>query len=344
MVRLSLCWLAMMFVLGAHADPLADAIAAEEFRQITSVLVARDGDLTYERYFGDGAPAHLNNTRSATKTLVAMAIGAAIADGHIENVDAPVYDFFADDGPFRFDSDTKRAITLRDLLTMTSAYACNDNVWESPGNEEHMHPARRWRYFVLDLPLESDYVRNASGYGPFRYCTAGSFLLGQVIGEATGEPVDRYVESRLFAPLGIEAVNWYRSPSNEVQTGGGTELRSRDLLALGELLRGGGRHGSEQVLPAAWVDDMLTQHTRANERQHYGYQIWHENFACGADSVSGWYFAGNGGNKVVVVDELDLTVVVTATLYGTRGMHQQSTAIIERFVLAAQPECASPST
>ena len=322
-----------------RADPLAAAIAAEEFREITSVIAAVDGEITYERYFGDGSPTLLNDTRSATKTLVAMAIGAALDDGSLKSVTQPVFEFFAAEAPYRFDNDTKRAITVRDLLTMSSALDCNDNVWETPGNEEHMYPARRWTFFVLDLPTENGYQRGPDGYGPFRYCTAGSFLLGQVVERATGIAVDRYVEQQLFEPLGIASVSWPRSPSNEVQTGGGTRLNSRALLKIGELLRNDGMYGTDRLLPAAWVDEMLTKHVAANERQHYGYQIWHEDFACGKRTVSGWYLSGNGGNKVAIIDELDLTAVVTATLYGTRGMHQQSTDILEQHILAGLPAC-----
>lgn len=329
------------------ADPLTvdraaldAAIKKGRFREVTSVLVAHDGRVVFEAYWGAGGPDVLNDTRSAMKSLTAMAVGAAIADGHIGGVGEPAMAFFESERPFRFESDAKDSITLRDLLTMSSALDCNDNERSSPGNEEHMYPARRWLFFVLDLPVRDDYRRNERGYGPFRYCTAGSFLLGQVIERAAGERVDRYIERRLLEPLGIERIHWDRSPSREVMTGGGAELTSRALLSLGELVRQRGQHGGKQVLPARWIDEMLTAHVNANSEQDYGYQWWRREFTCGVGTVDGWYMSGNGGNKVAVIDALDLTIVVTARLYGTRGMHEQSTALIEDFVLAAAAGCA----
>ena len=323
-------------------ETLDARMAAGTYKEVTGVLVAADGQRVLERYFGAGGPEVLNNTRSATKSLTAMAVGAAIDDGALASVDVPVMSFFEAERPVRFGSDLKDQITVRDLLTMSSALDCNDSEWSSPGNEEHMHPARRWTFFVLDLPTKADYVRNEQGLGPFSYCTAGSFLLGQVIERAVGEPVDRYTERRLLKPLGIDQVSWYRSPSKEVQTGGGTELTGNALLALAELVRKDGRHGEKQLLSAAWIDEMLTEHLRANAEQGYGYQWWQRNFRCGAGTASGWYMAGNGGNKVVVFDDLDLSVVITARLYGTRGMHEQTTRLLEDEILAQLPACAGP--
>lgn len=61
--------------------------------------------------------------------------------------------------------------------------------------------------------------READGLGPWRYCTAGSFLLGQIVERAVGERIDSYVARRILDPLGIARAQWDRSPSGEFQTG-----------------------------------------------------------------------------------------------------------------------------
>ena len=308
---------------------LNEAIENNTFKNITSVLVASKGDLALEAYWNGANKNTLHDTRSATKSITAMAVGAAIDDGFISGVEESA---FASLNP-KTKVPGKLAVTIKDLLTMTSSLDCNDNDSNSPGNEANMYPQRKWLDFVTGLPIKDAYKKNANGLGAFSYCTAGSFLLGQIVQSAAKQPIDKYIEKRLFAPLGITNVHWDRSPSSEVQTGGGTELSSRDLLKLGELVRNGGVYKGQKILRKNWIDEMLTKHTAANDKQYYGYQWWHRDFKCGATSVSGWYMAGNGGNKLVVFKQLELTVLVTATHYGQRNMHQQTTKLIETFIL-----------
>src|SRR5262249_38126167 len=49
----------------------------------TSVLIVKSGKLVYEKYFGEGGRNVLNNTRSATKSITSLAIGAAIGDNSV---------------------------------------------------------------------------------------------------------------------------------------------------------------------------------------------------------------------------------------------------------------------
>ena len=84
-----------------RADALHAAIENQTFKEITSVLVSQNGTLIYEQYWGDGAIDYLNDTRSATKSLTAMAVGAAIMDGHIESVNDPAFVLFEAERPFR---------------------------------------------------------------------------------------------------------------------------------------------------------------------------------------------------------------------------------------------------
>jgi CubicO group peptidase (beta-lactamase class C family) len=336
--RIALClllWVACSRP-GAAFEGIAKAIERGDAPKTTSVLVMRGDAILYEQYFNGATAATRHNTRSATKSLTALAVGIALDRHLLPGLDAPAFAYLADLAPFEGAGPLKDAITIEDLLTMSSALDCNDDDEKSPGNEESMYPRQVWARFAVDIPVRADYQRDASGRGPFHYCTAGVFLLGQIVQRAAKQPIDQFMATYLFAPLGITTWEFARSPTGEVMTGGGLLLSSRDLAALARLVRDGGKAGSTQVLPAAFVRAATTVHrSNAFPGQDYGYLFWHRVYRASCASADGWFMGGNGGNAIVVLPALDAVVVITRTNYNTRGMHQQTTKLIEEQILPA---------
>ncbi len=313
---------------------MEQAIMADSFPNTTSVLLLQSDTLVYEGYFGYGDALLLNNTRSATKSLVSLVAGIAIEEGLLTE-DQPVFPLLSDLAPFAHDAPRKQQITVADLLSMSSALACNDNDGMSPGNEENMYPLRSWSRWAVDIPLREVYERDENGRGAFAYCTAGSFLMGQVLERVTGEKLDTYFKRVLFEPLGIDTWQWSRSPTGEFMTGGGLSLRARDLAKIGLMVLNDGMWGNQQVIPAAWVARVTSPVVVANPFQDYGYQFWRRTWQTGCGPLSAPYMSGNGGNNVLILPELDAVVVLTRQHYSRRGMHQQSTRLTENYVLRA---------
>ena len=169
----------------ARLAALDAAITSGQAPDTTSVLVVHQGVLVHEAYFNGADRMTLHNTRSLTKSVTAMLVGAAIDRGMIAGVKAPVLSFFPDRTPAHQGS-FKDAITLEDLLTMSAQWECDDNNQYSAGHEERMYVSADWTGFALDLP-ERGYAswttRPAdSPHGrAFAYCTANSFLLGAIV-------------------------------------------------------------------------------------------------------------------------------------------------------------------
>jgi len=331
-------------VQGLQLRELETQIAAGKFPKLTSLLVSREGHLLYEAYFGAGGRDHLNNTRSATKSLTALVVGRAIEDGKIENAEARVLPFFSDLAPSGGADPIKEDIRLKDLLTMSSAFAADDSDRGSPGNEDRMHEQKNWTRWIVDLSVRQDYQRNPSGYGPFRYATVNAVLAGQVVQRATGRPVDAYMADVLFTPLGITQYTFQKSPSGEVMTGGGIELRAIDLWKIGQLVLDGGRYAGRQLIPASWVTDCLTAHETdtGHPGTGYGYLFWHLDFPNGERRESGWYMAGNGGNMILMLPALKAVVVITRTAYNSPTARQDSFSMVSSFVLPALTRAALP--
>jgi len=319
---------------------MEEAIRKDEFKKITSILVARHGRLAYEKYF-EGDAQTLRDTRSATKTITGMLIGIAIDRKFIPNAQAPVLPFFPEKQPIQNPDPRKNRITIEDFLTMSSILECDDWNDFSRGNEERMYLIEDWVQFTLDLPVRG-FMSIAkkpedSPYGrAFSYCTAGASTLGAVLQKAVHQPLQDFAKQALFDPLGISNVQWVLSPTGIAQTGGGLRLQSQDLLKLGQLYLSGGKSPEgKQIVSPEWVKTSISPHAQIDDKTTYGYFWWLKSFQSGDANHFAYYMSGNGGNKVVVFADLDMVVVLTSTNYGTRGMHEQTDKLLTQYILAA---------
>ena len=319
--------LAALFALPAQAqEPDPDRAALDALPNARSVLLQRGGRVLVELYANGADAATLHDTRSVGKSVTAMLVAAAVQDGLVRR-DTPVFAAFADQAPIAHDGPAKRAITVQDLLTMSSALDCDDNQDASPGNEENMYPQPNWLRWAVDLPTRT-VARDAQGLGPWAYCTAGTFLLGQLLERRVPGGLEAWARHRLFEPLGIAPVQWHRSPAGETMTGGGLRLRTRDWAALMRLLQQRGEWQGRPVLAPEQVRTLLTVRRATPFGADYGELFWRRDFATACGSFSGWMMSGNGGNLVASFEALDAVVVLTRTHYNQRGMHAQSWAFV----------------
>ena len=316
------------------------AIGGGEFKKIGSVLIARHGQLVYEKYF-DGTAATVRDTRSATKSITSLLVGLAIQDKKLSGVDARILDLLPEHRRKLQNPDPrKEQITVEALLTMSSPLECDDWNDASRGNEERMYLIEDWAQFILDLPIRGRMrigeIPESPKYGRnFSYCTGGVFVLSEVLGRATGLRADKYAAEKVFAPLGITNATWVYSPLNIPQTGGGLRLCSLDLLKIAQLYLNGGKWNSKTIVNEPWVKASTTPHAEINDHQEYGYLWWLQTFNAGNRSYAAFFMSGNGGNKVLGFPTLDMAVAITSTNYNTRGMHEQTDRLLSEYILAA---------
>lgn len=326
---------------GISAQTLARmeaSIRAGDFKQVSSVLLARRGKLAYERYFDTDGVEGLRNTRSATKTVTGILVGIAIDHHLLPGVEARVLDYFPDKQPLQNPDPRKAQITIEDFLTMSSLLECDDENQFSRGNEERMYLVEDWVRFTLDLPIRGfpDWVPKpaASPYGrSWSYCTAGATALGPLLERAIRQAVPDFARDNLFTPLGITRVKWQFQPLGAAMTGGGLNLRSRDLLKLAQLYLNGGTWSGRHVVSADWVARSIAPHANAREDTDYGYLWWLPTYRANGRDFKCFAMFGSGGNKVYAFPAQELVVVVTTTNFRVAGAGALTDKLLTEYIL-----------
>ena len=280
----------------------SDAAAMPRFR---SLLVARHGKLVAENYFGGASSATVFDLRSVTKSVVSMLTGIAIQNGSLPDIDATVGAYI--DAPYSLDAGD-RAVSVRQLLTMSSRYQWNENSADDYNlwvlSTDHVQ-------FLLDR-------RQTDPAGTFTYNSAAVNLLGQVLQDAVAKPLPDFATEVLFQPIGITSVRWEDLEPNMVNAGSGIKMTATDLLRFGQLLLQRGRSASRQVVPESWIDAGTTP--QFNWREQYGAQrgttygyLWWVAQPPATVATFAW---GYGGQFAYVVPSLDLVVVATTEWQG----------------------------
>ena len=303
---------------------MADRLAANA--DMHAVLVARGGKLVFEWYFrgNDEVPGRffghrveyvtfdadtLHIMKSASKSVMSLAMGIAIGRGLIPSVNEPIFNFFPELSDLR--TPEKDRIQLLHALTMSMGLKwveATPATGDYNNDEARMHTAWDQCRYVLGLPV------TAPAGQEFFYNTGSLALVSAILRKATGRPFDEFVRVNLFEPLGITLVAWDRYWS-EADAGGGLHLRPRDMAKIGQLILSGGRWNDRQIVSKAWIEASTAFKLRATDGLSYGYLWWLGRTKINEREVDWIGALGRGGQSIRIVPELDLVVVVTAGYY-----------------------------
>jgi CubicO group peptidase (beta-lactamase class C family) len=308
-----------------------------------AVLVARHGTLVFEHYF-QGAderwgrslgsvtfgPDVKHDLRSITKSVTSLLLGIAIDRGWVPGIDTPVLTLLPAYADLR--SAEMDRITLRHLLTMSAGLKWDENVpYSSPDNSEiQMDDASDPYRYVLTRPVETPpgAIWNYSG--------GGAALISAVLHQATGKTEDVLAKELLFDPLGISDVAWVRYPGNgEPLAASGLAMRPRDLAKLGQLVLNRGMWDGKQVVSAAWIDASITPQIQGPQLYFYGYQWWLGRSLVNGHQVDWAVGYGLGGQRLFILPQLDMVVLVMAGLYRSDMQSLGPLIALNRYVLAA---------
>jgi CubicO group peptidase (beta-lactamase class C family) len=297
------------------------------------ILVARHGKLVVEEYFFGEHAEKPHDTRSASKTLVNIVLGAAMERGIKVSPAASVYSTMG------LVSDTldprKRAMTIQHLLTMTSGLDCDDfNDPERPGSEDTFRAQTRtdWITVVLGLAM----VRPPGSQAV--YCSINPFLASAVLSHATGEWFPDLAWELVGAPLQMSHYFLNLTPQGEAYMGGGAYFRGRDFLKLAQLYANRGVWNGHRVVSEAWINESIKPRFAIGPTINYGYLWWTSEFTHKGKRTLAHMASGNGGNFSIFFPALDLVIVSLGGNYSDRAGFTMLTEIIPKYILPSVVE------
>jgi CubicO group peptidase (beta-lactamase class C family) len=213
---------------------------------------------------------------------------------------------------------------------------------------ERGHPDQRRDAPVLDRRPGALPLRPPAGGRPgtvFNYNGGSTQALADLLAGATGTPLPELARTQLFEPLGITEWEWATDLRGRPLAFAGLRLRPRDMAKLGRLVLDDGRWQGRPVVPEAWIGESLRPHISTgspalsvtDEDAGHGYQWWTGHADANGRRLAWAAAVGNGGQRIYVVPDLDLTVVMTAGEYGAPRIGQTAKRLFTGVLAATRP-------
>lgn len=295
-------------VKGAEVEKAIGVIFAEPDPhhpwRTRAIVVVHQGRIVAERY-APGFNAHMpligwSMSKTATNALVGLRVG----DGRIvasENALMPEW---------RDSNDSRRAITLDEMMRMTSGLVFNESYDDDLSDVAQM-------LFVQGNAATfaaSKTVRFSPGTH-WSYSSGSTNIISHVLRETFADRRDylRYPQERLFAPLGMTTAVLQPDASGTFIGSSFLYAWARDWARLGLFFLRDGVWQGAQLLPEGWVDYSLTP-TAAAPQEQYGAQVWLKlpESAEGGEPpmpANAYYMLGHDQQIVAIVPSRDLVIV-----------------------------------
>jgi CubicO group peptidase (beta-lactamase class C family) len=300
-----------------------EAYAAE--MESFALVVVHRGLVQTEWYAPGWNRDRLTQSQSMNKTVSALMMGVAIADGFVSSTEDMVSAYLPE-----WQSDSRGEITIENLLVMSSGLVQTRftlNPFAADSSFRFLFSRER-APVVLDIKLE---WRPGS---KFDYNDINAQLVGMIVERAVGKPYAEYLQEKLWEPLGGQhAELWLDQEDGLAMTACCLLGSPVDWAKIGLLMKDGGRFNGQQIIAEEWIERMITPSARY---PGYGYLTW---LGAGVTDDANskpdiernkserflardmFYLSGYGGQRVYVSRENDLVIVRLGPFAGMQPLN-----------------------
>lgn len=241
-------------------------------QHLAGLMVLQDGKVRLERYALGFGPAQRWTSFSVAKSFTSTLVGAALRDGSIRSLDDNIAAYIPALKASAYDG-----VSVRQLLTMTSGVAWNEDYADPGSDVARMYSATRVPGEPRLLTYMKRLPRASTPGSQWVYKTGETDLLGILVTRATGKTLAAYLSEKIWRPYGMRKdASWLKDAVDDTESGGsGLSATLDDYARMGQFILDGGRIDGKPVLADGWLADATRKHEDiGSPGMGYGYQWW----------------------------------------------------------------------
>jgi hypothetical protein len=226
--------------------------------QTDAFVVVHRGRVICERYFNGMTAATPHILMSVSKSMLGLLAGVLVSRGILDTA-APATRYVPELKGSAFEG-----VSVSQLLDMRSGLDFDEDYLATSGDIVAYRKSTNWNPpDPGDIPthlrafLPTLRTRLGPHGGKFNYVSPCTDLLGWIFERAASRRYSDLMSDMLWKPLGAAysayiTVDTLGAP----RCAGGMCVTAMDLARVGQLLVQGGRRGSHEIVPKAWLDDI----------------------------------------------------------------------------------------
>lgn len=234
----------------------------------TAFLVIRNDSILFEKYYNGYDRAQISTLFSVSKSVTSLLVGLAVDDGYISSIKDPVTKYI----PELADCDPKfKQLTIENLLNMRSGLKFKE-TYSTPFSK-----LTRLYYGTNQLGKIKRMRFECEPGTKHNYQSVTTAILGIVVENATGKELGKYLEEKIWIPLGMENnATWSLDDKKHrsAKSFCGLNATAIDLAKIGRLYLNKGSWEGKQIISSQWIEKSTTP-----DKKNDGYQYQWYNFS-----------------------------------------------------------------
>ncbi len=291
---------------------VAQEIFDDKYGNYDALLISHKNKLVFESYYKKGRINLPHGQASAVKGYTSLILGRAIQLGYLtmEDLDKPLTHFLKNLDPKKFTQGTEK-ITLHKALTMQGGLKIDREKWKEVENDS---VRLKGQGLVQTLLERSEPITNETQ--TYLYGNFNPMMVMTVIDAVVPGTAENFIQKEFLDKLGITNYKWSKHASGLPQAGWQASIVPRDMLKFGHLVQNKGKLNGEPFISAAYLEKATNGLVRPAidwmpKNYRYGYFWYHTPVKVGNKSYDMTLAWGGGGQRVIVIEELDLTIVIS---------------------------------